>query len=99
MLTKINHIKNIGRFYEVMPKGTAQSSCALEAFNLIYADNGTGKTTLGAVIKSLAFNEPERILSRKTISGTGPCEVSLEVGGQQCNFLNDVWKRSPFHAL
>ena len=95
MLLKINHIKNIGRFYEVTPKGTPQSSCTLERFNLLYADNGTGKTTLGAIIKSLAFNEPERILSRKTIAGSGSCEASLEVDGQQCNFLNDVWKKSP----
>jgi wobble nucleotide-excising tRNase len=95
MLLKINHIKNVGRFYEVVPKGTPESSCTLERFNLLYADNGTGKTTLGAIIKSLAFNEPDRILSRKTISGTGPCEASLQVDDQQCNFLNDVWKKSP----
>lgn len=95
MLLKINHIKNIGRFYEVVPKGTPESSCTLERFNLLYADNGTGKTTLGAIIKSLAFNEPERILSRKTIAGTGPCEASLQVDDQQCHFLNDVWKKSP----
>lgn len=95
MLLKINHIKNVGRFYEVAPKGTAESSCTLERFNLIYADNGTGKTTLSAIVKSLAFNEPERILSRKTIAGTGPCEVSLQVDDKQCNFLNDVWKKSP----
>ncbi len=95
MLIKINHIKNVGRFYEVVPKGTAESSCTLERFNLIYADNGTGKTTLSAIIKSLAFNKPELILSRKTISGARSCEVSLEVDNKQCNFLNDVWKKSP----
>ncbi len=95
MLLNINHIKNVGRFYEVIPKGTQVSSCTLERFNLIYADNGTGKTTLGAIIKSLAHNEPERILSRKTISGTESCEVSLQVDDKQCNFLNNVWKKLP----
>lgn len=95
MLLKINHIKNIGRFYEVVPKSTPESSCTLERFNLIYADNGTGKTTLGAIIKSLAYNEPERLLSRKTISSTGPCEASLQVDDKQCNFLNGSWKKLP----
>lgn len=95
MLRKINHIKNIGRFYEVVPKGTQESNCMLERFNLIYADNGTGKTTLGAIIKSMAYNEPERILCRKTISGIGQCEVSLQVDDKQYNFLNDVWKKIP----
>lgn len=52
MIQKINHIKNIERFYEVTPKGTPASSCTLERFNLPYADNGTGKTTLGAIVKS-----------------------------------------------
>ncbi len=94
MLLKINHIKNIGRFYEVVPKSTPESSCTLERFNLIYADNGTGKTTLGAIIKSLAYNEPERILSRKTISSAGPCEASLQIDDKQCHFLNGVWKKS-----
>lgn len=94
ILLKINHIKNVGRFYEVVPKGTPESNCTLERFNLLYADNGTGKTTFGAIIKSLAFNELERILSRKTIAGTGPCEASLQVDDQQCNFLHDVWKKS-----
>ncbi|HAT2079995.1 AAA family ATPase [Legionella pneumophila] len=95
MLVKVNHIKNVGRFYEVMPKGTADSSPTFEKFNLIYADNGTGKTTLSAILKSLANNEPERILTRKTIPGNNNCEVSLSIDNKECNFLNNSWKKLP----
>lgn len=95
MLLKINHIKNVGRFYEVTPKGTPESSCSFERFSLIYADNGTGKTTLGAIIKSVAYDEPERILTRKTIASDGPCEVSIQIDNKTCNFLNNKWGKLP----
>ena len=95
MLRKINHIKNVGRYYDMVTKSTAEASSTLERFNLFYADNGTGKTTLGAIIKSLAENEPKHILSRKTISGTGACEVSLQFDDKEFNFLDDVWKKLP----
>lgn len=86
MLVKINHIKNVGRFYEVAPRGTPESSCTFERFNLIYADNGTGKTTLSAIIKSLAYNDPERVLTRKTIPGNNDCEISIRIDNKECNF-------------
>lgn len=95
MLLKINHIKNVGRFYEVVPKGSPESSCSFEQFGLLYADNGTGKTTLGSIIKSLAYNDPQRILTRKTIPGDRACEVSLQFETAQCNFLNEVWNKLP----
>lgn len=95
MLVKINHIKNVGRFYEVTPRGTPESSCTFERFNLIYADNGTGKTTLSAIIKSLAYNDPERVLTRKTIPGDNDCEISIHIDNKECNFLNEDWKKLP----
>jgi wobble nucleotide-excising tRNase len=95
MLVKINHIKNVGRFYEVVPKGTPESNPTFELFNLLYADNGTGKTTLCSIIKSLAYNDPSRILTRKTIPGNHNCEVSLRIDHKECNFLNESWNKQP----
>lgn len=95
MLLNINHIRNVGRFYEVVPKGTPQASCTFEQFNLIYADNATGKTTLNTILKSLAYNDPTRILVKKTIPGNGVCEISLKFDDKQCNFLHDAWNKLP----
>lgn len=95
MLSKIRHIKNVGRFYELMPKGTGAANSNFEKFNLIYADNGTGKTTLGAIIKSLANNDPSEVIKRKTIPGESDCEISINIDNKDCNFLNGKWNRLP----
>ncbi len=92
MLNKINHIKNIARFYDVMPTGTSTSDPSFHKFTLIYAENGTGKSAISSILKSLDTQDPTPILTKHTISGTGPSEVSLRVNDRDCVFVNDNWR-------
>lgn len=95
MLNKINHIKNVARFYDVMPSGTSSSDPSFKKFTLIFAENGTGKSTLSSILKSLNLNDPSPILSKTTISGTGASEVSLKLDDTDYVFVNNSWRSTP----
>lgn len=99
MLKKINHVKNIGRFYNVSIQGTAESDPSFKNFNLIYADNGTGKSTFSTILKSLWQNDPKRLIEKRTIGATDESTVSLQVGGRTYTFQNGQWNQKPEVAI
>lgn len=95
MLQKINHVKNIGRFYNVSIQGTADSDPSFRNFNLLYADNGTGKSTITTILKSLWQNDPQRLIEKRTIGATDENTVSLQVGDRTYTFQNGQWNQTP----
>lgn len=95
MLQKINHVKNIGRFYNVIIKGTPDSDPSFKKFNLIYADNGTGKSTFSTILKSLWENDPQRLIEKRTIGAVDESTVSLQVDGTTYTFQNKKWNKTP----
>jgi len=95
MLQKINHVKNIGRFYNVSVQGTADSDPSFQKFNLIYADNGTGKSTISTILKSLWYNDPTRLTEKRTIGATDASVVSMQVNGTTHTFQNSEWNAPP----
>lgn len=95
MLEKINHVKNIGRFYNVSIQGTADSDPSFKKFNLIYADNGTGKSTFSTILKSLWENNPQRLIEKKTIGATDESAVSIQVSNKTYTFQNEQWNKIP----
>jgi hypothetical protein len=95
MLKNINHIKNIGRFYDVVPNLNASSTNGLKKFSLIYADNGTGKSTISTILKSLSHKEPQKLIEKKTIGATGNSTVSLQINSNEYIFKNDEWNKIP----
>lgn len=99
MLQKINHVKNIGRFYNVSVQGTAESDPSFKAFNLIYADNGTGKSTISTILKSLWQNAPQRLIEKRTIGTSDESTVSLQVDNQTYTFQNGQWNQTPNVAI
>lgn len=95
MLQKINHVKNIGRFYNVSIQGTADSDPSFKKFNLIYADNGTGKSTFSTILKSLWKNDPQRLIEKRTIGADDESTVSLQVDNKTYTFQNGQWNQTP----
>ena len=91
MLEKIEYVKNIGRFYDVSIKGTADSDPGFKKFNLIYADNGTGKSTFSTILKSLWKNDPQRLIEKRTIGCADESNISIQVGGKTHIFQNGKW--------
>lgn len=99
MLEKIEYVKNIGRFYDVSIKGTADSDPGFKKFNLIYADNGTGKSTFSTILKSLWKNDPQRLIEKRTIGCADESNISIQVGGKTHIFQNGKWNQIPEIAI
>lgn len=70
MIAKTLHIKNVGRF-------DSATAVELSQATVVYAENGRGKSTLAAVLRSLQTGEPLHILERRTIGSTGTPSVAV----------------------
>jgi len=87
VIEKFISIKNIGRFRDCSPRGDV----TLRKLTLIFAENGRGKTTLCAILRSLQTGKPEFILERKTLGTTDPASVHIRLAGNNVNFENNTW--------
>ena len=92
MITLIQLLRNIGQFNSV----SQGSALPLKKLTLIYAENGRGKTTLAAILRSLGTGDPLSIAERKRLAATHAPHVILEcVGGPPAAmFENNAWNRS-----
>ncbi len=88
MIETISRITNIGTFYEFEP----EKPIALRKLTLVYGPNGTGKTTLCAILRSLARNDPDILVGRKTLNSPGDSRVELGLsGGVRCVWDGKAW--------
>ena len=88
MIQSIQLLRNIGTFDSV----TVGSQLPLNRFALIYAENGRGKTTLAAVLRSLRSGDALPVLERKRLGVEyAPHAVLNGSGGQTAVFENGVW--------
>ena len=71
------------------------ANVALRKLTLFYAENGRGKTTLAAILRSLGANDPVPILERSRLGAAHPPHVALDcTGGPSAVFQNGAWNRS-----
>lgn len=87
MIEKFISIKNIGRFRDCSPHGDV----TFRRLTLLFAENGRGKTTLCAILRSLKTGQHEFISSRKTLGSNGPASVQMRLDGNIVSFLNSAW--------
>ena len=96
MISKIRLIRNIGTFDSV----DAGANIELTRLVLIYAENARGKTTLVAVLRSLASDDPRLIAQRHRISAPNSPHVILDFADSQrpTTFQSGKWEgvRSEF---
>lgn len=89
MLTKLHTLKNIGLF----ENGTPQALAFAKA-NLIYAENGRGKTTLTTVLRSCSENDAAILTAKKTLDIDLPPKVGMLAGTTPITFENGAWSSS-----
>ena len=91
MISRILLIRNLGTFDSV----TAGRDLPLDSLTLVYAENGRGKTTLAAVLRSLSTGDPLPIAQRRRLSAQHPPHVVVEWSGSDSDavFENDAWSR------
>lgn len=90
MLEKFISIKNIGRFRDCCPRGDV----TFRKLTLLFAENGRGKTTLCAILRSLQTGQPEFIAERRTLGATDAASVQIRLGGNTHSFGANGWSSS-----
>ncbi len=92
MLDKFLVIQNVGKFVDYQAKNKVN----FKGLSLIYGENGRGKTTLAAILRSLATNNSDLILERKTVGATGTVKVQIiPTNAKQVTFKEGVGWDTP----
>ncbi|HEK1686074.1 TPA: AAA family ATPase [Pseudomonas putida] len=90
MLERIESIRGIGLLHDVNGKAFKFSKT-----QLIYADNGRGKSTLASVLRSVAEGDSTALLDRKTVDGTIPPDACLAFGsGHKVTLSMGKWSEA-----
>ncbi len=92
MIRRLRLLRNIGQFDSV----SSAASIDLQRLVLIYGENGRGKTTLVAVLRSLQTGDAVPILERRRLSSERPPHVVLDCVGEPetAVFQNGQWNRT-----
>lgn len=90
MLTRLQLFRNIGKF------DSATTNLALARMQLIYAENGRGKTTLATILRSLATGDATAINERHRLGAANTPHIVIESTGAPAPaiFQNGAWNRS-----
>ncbi len=80
-------LRNVGQFDSV----DAGAQLALTPFTLVYAENGRGKTTIAAILRSLSAGDPTLIEDRHRLGSAPRPHIVLVVGGNQVVYQNGAW--------
>ena len=94
MIERIQLLRNIGQFDNVSPP----QQVSFTPFSLIYGENGRGKTTIAAILRSLANGEPSLIQERQRLGSQHAPHVVIEHAGGQLVFQNGAWTQ-PFDNI
>ena len=89
MINAIQLLRNIGQFDSV----DAAAGIPLARLTVIYAENGRGKTTLVAVLRSLATGDPLPIAERQRLGAEHPPHIVLGCSGgpRPAVFQDNAW--------
>ena len=92
MIRHIKLLRNIGTF----DSDDSAALLEIKRLALIYADNARGKTTLAAVLRSLATGDPLPISERQRLGSQQSPHVVLICEGEPSNvmFQNGAWNRT-----
>lgn len=87
-ITQFQHIGVVGRLRRCRPEGDV----TLKKFTLLFGENGRGKSTLCAILRSLQSNNPDIIAGRKTLGETANPTVILKLDGEDARFISNAWQ-------
>jgi len=92
MINRLQLIRNLGQFDSV----GAAANISLTRLTLVYSENGRGKTTLAAVLRSLATGDAMPITERRRLAAQHPPHVILDCSGgpPPAIFENNAWNRT-----
>jgi hypothetical protein len=77
MINSIQLLRNVGLFDSV----SGAANFVPLRLTLVYAENGRGKTTFAAILRSLATGDPLPIAERQRLAAQHPPHIILECSG------------------
>lgn len=86
-LDRVSLLRNIGQFDNVSP----DPQLNFTPFSLVYAENGRGKTTLAAILRSLVSGDSDLINDRQRLGAQAAPHVVISHQGNQFVFQNGNW--------
>lgn len=86
-IERILLLQNVGQFDNV----SSGAQVSLTPFSVIYAENGRGKTTLSAILKSLASGDPSLIQNRKRLKAQHEPHVIVQLSRAPAIFKDGAW--------
>ena len=92
MINRFKLFQNIGKFNS----DASGASHELSQLTLIYADNAQGKTTLTAILRSLAAGDPDPITERHRLGSQHPPKAVLSLQDETSDviFQSGTWNHS-----
>ena len=92
MIDRLHLLRNVGQFDSV----NTVANIPLARLTVIYSENGRGKTTLAAVLRSLATGDPLPIVERRRLAAQHPPHVVIDCSGgpPPAVFENNAWNRT-----
>lgn len=87
MLKKFIAIKNVGKFRNYGASGDIE----FRKLSLVYAENGRGKTTLCAILRSLQSGDPLFITERRTVDGNAAPQIDALTASGKLSFDGKAW--------
>jgi len=92
MVQRFILLRNVGKFDNV----DAGAQLPLSRLTVIYAENARGKTTLAAILRSLASGRTELVMERARLGAQQAPHVVIDVGVQKSAvFQNGAWNAPP----
>jgi wobble nucleotide-excising tRNase len=92
MINSIQLLRNVGLFDSV----SGAVNFVLSHLTIVYAENGRGKTTFAAILRSLATGDPLPMAERQRLAAQHPPHIILECSGGPpfAMFQNNAWNRT-----
>jgi wobble nucleotide-excising tRNase len=87
VISKIVKLEGVGTLHEQLPNG----SISLGKRTIIYGENGRGKSTFVAVLRSLCQGNGEALRGRATIGGKHEPSAELLLGNKVHRFAMGNW--------
>src|ERR1700674_78929 len=91
LIQSIQLLRNASLFESV----SAGAQLHFAKLTVVYGENGRGKTTLAAILRSLATGNPAPIMDRRRLGANSPPHIVVALGGLgPAVFENSVWSRT-----
>lgn len=90
MINKFIQIHQVAKFHNYNAKGDVE----MKPLTLIYAENGKGKSTIAAILRSLRDGNPDHILAKKTLGSNTSQKIKIQHTNGLSEFKNDMWTQT-----